>query len=166
MQMGRSTQEKALVYPSVKLFNPSSNERDVLLSCRFIGDKSRVLYALSIPEYIEAWLRAPDTAAQKWIFNSTGREQFRIDIYPSDSLQERIHGYCQVINPNQVRYSWTTTSRSGFAKTLVDIETSWNRGWCNITLKHSGLVGAVEIGWYGEMWNQSLLRLCRLLQKN
>jgi hypothetical protein len=164
--MGRSTQAKALVYPPVKLVSPSSHERDVLLSCRFIGDKSRVLYALSIPEYIEAWLRAPDTTEQKWVFNSTGREQFTIDIYPSDSLEERIHGYCQVINPNQVRYSWTTVSRSGSAKTLVDIETSWDISWCSITVKHSGLVGPVEISRYGEMWNQSLLRLCRLLRKN
>jgi hypothetical protein len=38
------------------------HEKDVALSFKIEADRSRVLYALSIPEYIEAWLQAPDTA--------------------------------------------------------------------------------------------------------
>ena len=40
---------------------PGQQERDVALSFQFKADSSRVFYALSIPEYIEAWLQAPDT---------------------------------------------------------------------------------------------------------
>lgn len=160
-----NTVQKTLFRAAETLLEPSSSEMDVVLSCGFVGDQSRVLYALSIPEYIEAWLKAPDAMEQRFVFNLQGQGGFQMDLYRSDALQERIHGYCQIISSNQVRYWWTAASRFRSAKTLVDIETLWRMGWCTINLKHSGFVNASDSDRYREMWCQSLLRLCRLLGK-
>lgn len=68
---------------------PDRHERDVALSFKIEADSSRVLYALSIPEYIEAWLEAPDAADTEFVFNLVGQETFRIDLYRAEALQAR-----------------------------------------------------------------------------
>ena len=157
--------QKTLFRTAEALLEPSSREMDVVLACRFVGDQSRVLHALSLPEYIEAWLKAPDAMEQRCVFNLEGQDGFQMDLYRAGALQEHIHGYCQIISSNQVRYWWTAASRFRCAKTLVDIETMWKMDWCTINLKHSGFVNASDSDRYREMWCQSLLRLRRLLGK-
>ena len=44
---------------------PGQYEKDIALSFRFKADSTRVLNALSIPEYIEVWLQTPDTGEQR-----------------------------------------------------------------------------------------------------
>jgi len=61
--------------------HPGQQERDVALSFKFNADSSRVFYALSIPEYIEAWLQAPDTDDLRFVFNQIEEETFRLDLY-------------------------------------------------------------------------------------
>ena len=54
----RDTQQNILINPAVMTL-VSGRDRDVVHSVRIQADRERVFYALSIPEYIEAWLRSP-----------------------------------------------------------------------------------------------------------
>src|SRR5881394_2593674 len=100
----------------------TSQERDVALSFHFSASPGRVFYALSIPEYIEAWLQAPDTDDLRFVFNQIAEETFRIDLYRGETLQASVDGTCWVVGTNQVRYIWKTTSPIGTTETWVDMK--------------------------------------------
>jgi uncharacterized protein YndB with AHSA1/START domain len=145
---------------------PGQHERDVALSFKFKADSSRVFYALSIPEYIEVWLEAPDTDDLRFVFNQIAEETFRIDLYRGETLQASVDGSCRVVGENQVRYIWKTTSPIGATETLVDMKLLSGTGGCVLALKHSGFKDPEESARCFRMWHQSLERLCRLMEKN
>ena len=145
---------------------PAQHERDVALSFQFKADSSRVFYALSIPEYIEAWLQAPDTEELRFVFNQVAEETFRIDLYRGETRQASVDGSCWVVGSNQVRYIWKTTSLIDTTETLVDMKLLPGSGGCVLALKHSGFSDPAESARCRRMWQQSLQRLCRLVEKN
>ena len=144
----------------------SRHERDVALSFHFNADSGRVLYALSIPEYIEAWLQAPDTDDMRFVFNQVAEETFCIDLYRGQTLQASVDASCWVVGPNQVRYIWKTTSSLDTTETLVDMKLLSGSGGCVLALKHSGFNDPGESARCRRMWQQSLERLGRLMEKN
>src|SRR5277367_2037830 len=162
-QMG-GTERNTLNNSGVMATIPGLNKRDVVLSLKIEADSSRVLYALSIPEYIEAWLQAPDVEQVQFVFNPLASEAFRIDLYRAEALQASIHGSCSVTNSNQVRYTWRRTSPVGTTETLVDMRLLCGRGECTLGLKHSGFKDTAESVWCGKMWHRSLESLCRLME--
>jgi uncharacterized protein YndB with AHSA1/START domain len=155
---------------------PSQRPRDVALSFQLKADRSRVFYALSIPEYIEAWLQAPNKYPDKdtdididdlrFVFNQVAEETFRIDLYRGTTLHSSIDGSCWIVGENQVRYLWKTTSLMGTSETLVDMKLLPSSGGCVLALKHSGFNDPAESARCRRMWQQSLERLCRLMEKS
>jgi uncharacterized protein YndB with AHSA1/START domain len=145
---------------------PEQHDKDVALSFKIEAETSRVFHALSIPEYIEAWLQAPDTADLQFVFNLVAQETFHIDLYRADAFQASVHGSCCVVGANQVRYIWQTTSPAGTTETLVDMQLLCASDGCILGLKHSGFKDTVESAWCCRMWHQSMEKLCRLMRKN
>jgi hypothetical protein len=144
---------------------PNRNVRGVSLSLKIEADSSRVFYALSIPEYIEAWLQTPDAEELQFVFNLVAAESFRIDLYRAGALQASVHGSCCVMNSNQVRYTWKRMSPFGTTETLVDMQLLGSPRGCILGLKHSGFKDAAESAWCRKMWHRSLESLCRLMEK-
>jgi uncharacterized protein YndB with AHSA1/START domain len=145
---------------------PDLHEKDVFLSRRIEAESSRVFYALSIPEYIEAWLLVPSAEDLRSVFELDSRESFHIDVYRAETFQASIRGSCCVVSASQIRYSWETTSPSGSAETLVEMQLLCAPRGCILGLKHSGFRDAVESAWHREMWFESLKKLSRLMEKN
>jgi uncharacterized protein YndB with AHSA1/START domain len=141
-------------------------KRDIVLSFKIEADSGRVLYALSIPEYIEAWLQTPDAGELQLVFNLVAAEAFRIDFYRAGSLQTSVHGSCRVVSANQIRYIWKTTSSTGTTETLVDMQLLRTSGGCTLSLRHSGFRSSKESSWCYKMWCLSLERLSKLIEKN
>jgi uncharacterized protein YndB with AHSA1/START domain len=139
---------------------------DITLSYRIMADSGRVMYALSIPEYIEAWLEAPSTEALQLVFNLEAEQAFRIDLYHAEALQRSVHGSCRIVSANQVSYVWKTTSSLGTHETLVDMQLRYSSGGCILALKHSGFKDVRESAWCCKMWQQSLERLGRIMARN
>jgi uncharacterized protein YndB with AHSA1/START domain len=139
---------------------------DVSLAFRIETVVSRVMFALSMPEYIEAWLQAPDREGLQFHFNPVTQDAFRIDLYRAETLERSIQGLCRVVNANQVRYTWRTTSSTSTTETLVDLWLRNSSGGCILGLKHSGFRDKVDSEWCRRMWNQSLGRLSRLMKKD
>jgi uncharacterized protein YndB with AHSA1/START domain len=154
--------------PGMIATTSAQHERDVALSFQFKADSSRVFYALSIPEYIEAWLQAADTDDLRFVFNQIAEETFRIDLYRGETRQASVDGSCWVVGSNQVRYIWKTTSLIDTTETLVDMKLLSGSGGCGcvLALKHSGFNDPAESARCRRMWQQSLKRLCRLVEKN
>jgi uncharacterized protein YndB with AHSA1/START domain len=142
------------------------HERDVALSFHFNADGGRVFYALSIPEYIEAWLQAPDTDDLRFVFNQVAEETFHIDLYRGQTLQASVDASCWVVGANQVRYIWKTTSSIETTETLVEMKLLAGSDESVLDLKHSGFNDRAESARCRRMWQQSLERLSRLMEKN
>lgn len=159
------TKHSTLLDPGMIAAIPGQHDRDVALSFKFNADSSRVFYALSIPEYIEAWLRAPDTEELRFVFNQVAEDTFSIDLYRGQSLQASIDSTCWVVGSNQVRYIWKTTSPMGTTETMVDMKLLSGSGGCVLALKHSGFRDQAESARCSRMWHRSLERLCRLMEK-
>jgi hypothetical protein len=145
---------------------PALHEQEVFLSRRIEAESSRVLYALSIPEYIEAWLLVPDAEELRLVFELLAPESFHIDLYRAEALQASIRGFCCVVSANQIQYDWKTTSSAGTVETRVDMQLLCAPRGCVLDLKHSGFRDAVQSAWHCEMWHQSLEKLCRLMKKS
>jgi hypothetical protein len=159
------TKHSTLLDPGMIAGISSHHDRDVALSFKFNADSSRVFYALSIPEYIEAWLRAPDIDELRFVFNQVAEDSFSIDLYRGRLLQASIDSSCWVVGSNQVRYIWKTTSPMGTAETLVDMKLLSGSGGCVLALKHSGFKDQSESARCSRMWHQSLERLGRIMEK-
>jgi uncharacterized protein YndB with AHSA1/START domain len=159
-------EQSLLNNPEMLTMVPGQQTSDVSLAFRIEAAVSRIMFALSMPEYIEAWLQAPDTEELQFLFNSVTQDAFRIELYRAETLERSIHGLCHVVNANQVRYAWRTTSSTGATETLVDMWLRNGSGGCILGLKHSGFRDTVDSVWCRKMWNQSLGRLTRLMKKD
>ena len=162
----RPMEQKILNPPWLMTRAPSEQVSDVVLSYQIEADSARVLYALSIPEYIEAWLHAPESEDVRFVFTPEGREVFRIDLYRGGVLLSSIRSSCRIVSSNQVRYTWKMDSLIGTTDTRVDIHLRCSSGGCILGLKHSGFRSSEESAWYDKMWHQSIENLCRIVSKN
>ena len=78
--------------------------RNICLSALIEAEAQRVLYALTMPEYLEAWLVLPDVSRIECHSEQRSFDRFRIDLFYSDRPRESIHGSCYLSKPNiQVR---------------------------------------------------------------
>jgi hypothetical protein len=162
----RPMEQKILNGPWLMSLTQSEQVSDVVLSYQIEADSSRVLYALSIPEYIEAWLRAPESDDMRFVFIPEGREAFRIDLYRGGVPLSSIRSSCRIVSSNQVRYTWKMDSLISTTDTRVDIHVRCSPGGCILGLKHSGFRSSEESAWYDKMWHQSIESLCRIVSKN
>ena len=138
-------------------------ERDpILLSSRIEVDSRRVFYALSLAEYIEAWLRAP-AQEEVLVFGFVTPERFQIDLYREDAPRASIHGSARVVNKSQVIYSWKTISPYGITHTAVDLVLLGGMDRCVVGLKHTGFSNMRERAWHHEMWKRSMAKLSELV---
>ena len=140
-------------------------EKDVTLSLRIEADRSRVFYALSIPEYIETWFQLPAQDELRCVFHEPTEQTFGIDLYRAEELQARVHGSCSTMSSSQIRYSWRIKAGARNTDTVADIQLLSALRGCTLTLKHRGFRDAIESEWYGKVWRQSFETLCRLMEK-
>jgi uncharacterized protein YndB with AHSA1/START domain len=159
-------EQSVLNNPEMLTMVPRQQARDIALAFRIDAASNRVMYALSMPEYIEAWLQAPDTEEVQFLFHPVTQDAFHIDVYRAETLQTSIYSWCRVVGVNQVRYTWRTKSSTGTTETRVDMSVRDSTGGCILGLKHSGFRNATDGAWHLRMWNQSLGRLSRIMKKN
>jgi uncharacterized protein YndB with AHSA1/START domain len=137
---------------------------DVAVSVKIEAESRRVLYALTIPEYMEAWLQMPDTEKLQCSADPRTPNSFLIDLYSSETSYARIECFCLLSNPDRIIYLWKNTC-AGDTETMVGIHLRSGPGQCTVNLKHSGFCNKEESMWHSQMWHSSLDKLCRLMAK-
>jgi hypothetical protein len=134
-----------------------------VVSPRIDVDARRMLFALSIPEYIEAWLQAPD-ADEMLMFDFVTDQRFNIGFYRTEALRASIHGSSRVVNRTRVHYMWKTISASGITHTTVDLMILAREDGCVVVLNHRGFCSLEERAWHCNMWERSLEKLRRIVR--
>jgi len=140
----------------------SPQKNAIILASRIQVDARRLFYALSLPEYMEAWVQPPDPE-EELVFESVTRERFQIDVYRAGARRASVHGSTFVGSRTKIRYVWKTIHPKGVTHTAVDL---WVLGGLDryvVGLRHCGFREMTEQAWHRRMWGRSMQRLGSLI---
>jgi len=155
--MGNPQQKNAIRAGALPGIEPQ--EWDAIVLSSEIGVESRrLMYALSIPEYIEAWLRPPG-ADELLVFDFLAQDRFQIDLYRSEARRASIHAYTRVLGKDQICYAWKIISAAGILHTTVDFTLTGRQNRCNLLLNHLGFRTGEDRTWHSSMWRRSMMKL-------
>jgi hypothetical protein len=124
----------------------------------------RVLYALSTPEYMEAWLQLPETERIECYPDQGSFDRFRIDLFACGNRRGCIYGSCLLSKPDKITYLWERDPSEGRPKSIVEVRLWGGNGCCTLKLEHGIFRSQAEAQWHSAMWNNSLRKLCRITE--
>jgi len=136
---------------------------DILGGTRIEAETRRVLYALAMPEYLEAWLQFPDINRIECHPEERSYDRFRIDLFSSRERKGCIHGSCLLSMPNRVTYILERRDAAMRFKSVAEIWLFRGDRYCTLRLRHSGLESVQEREWHLSMWRLSLEKLRAIL---
>lgn len=142
-----------------------SNSLEICASVEIQAEVQRILYALSTPEYMEAWLQLP--GAERIACNSEQRsfDRFRIDMFSSTTKLPSIYGSCLLSKPNRVTFLWEKNCVGLRSRSVVEIHILGSPNRCVLKLKHRGLTDEKDREWHSRMWQLSLNKLRLLMER-
>lgn len=137
---------------------------DIITSIQIEAEVPRLLHALAMPEYMEAWMRLPGADRIECNPDRRSFDRFRIDLFSSDQRQGSIHGACLLSKPNKITYLWEMDHASIPAQSIVEIRLWSYLDRCVLKLRHSGLSTLDDWEWHARMWDHSLDKLRTLME--
>lgn len=138
---------------------------EVSASLQIGAELNRVLYALAIPEYMEAWLQFPEVERVECRPELRSFDRFRIDLICSDGRQQIIYGSCLLSKPNRITYLWERDKADDRPRSIVEMRLlGSDASRCTLTLRHNGFCNQDEREWHSRLWRCSLKNLCRLME--
>jgi hypothetical protein len=138
----------------------------ILASVHLGAELRRVLYALAMPEYFEAWLRVPEIDRVECHPDSRSFDRFRIDLISGGVPQRSIFGSCFMSLPGRITYLWENGACRPAAPSVVEVQLFGNSAWCTMKLRQSGFSSLEEREWYSAVWRISLAGLSNLMAGN
>jgi hypothetical protein len=150
--------------PQTELSIVNQASLDIVASVQIEAESRRVLYALAMPEYIEAWLKLPEVDRVECYPDRRSFDRFRIDLFSSDECRGCIFGSCHLSKPDKITYLWERDRAGGCAKSIVEMRLCSGPGRCILKLRHSGFQSRAESQWHSTMWRYSLKNLCGLME--
>jgi len=136
---------------------------EIFASITIEAEVWRILYALSIPEYMEAWLHLPGTERVECHSERRSFDRFRIDMFSSNTKLSSIYGSCLLSKPNRITYIWDKNHGGDRSRSVVEIHLLGGYNCCALRLKHRGLTNQEDMEWHSTMWQYSLIKLQTLV---
>jgi hypothetical protein len=137
--------------------------RRIALRVEVAADRRRIFDALTVPEYIETWLRIPSANADCHTVASQADDCFRLDHYAADRLELSITGSYRVRRRGKMFFSWCKSLPCDepveVPESLVLIRLYGAFAKSTLCLAHTGLFSECEYRWHRELWNRSLAQL-------
>jgi hypothetical protein len=137
---------------------------DVHTSVLIEAEYRRILYALTMPEYMEAWLRIPGAERIECRAEPRSVHNFRIHLSTTSTLPQIIYGSCFFSRPNTITYLWERTRMGSIAKSIVRMQLRGGTKVCSLQLSHSGACARKQHDSYRMMWCDSLNALRTLME--
>ena len=142
-----------------------SNSLEIFASVAIQAEVQRILYALSTPEYMEAWLQLPGTERVECHSEQRSFDRFRIDVFSSNRMIPTVYGSCLLSKPNRVTYLWEKNCVGLRSRSLVEITLLADHNRCTLWLKHRDLTNEQDREWHSAMWQLSLNKLRILMER-
>jgi hypothetical protein len=128
------------------------------------ADARRIFNALTVPEYLEAWIDMPDQAEGSRVVASMEPNGYRLDHYSGDHATVHITGSYLFCHQRKLRLFWRKISRQSSTESLVDFRLRGNFGSSILELRHSALDSAEDFHWHRRLWQGSLEKLALLFR--
>lgn len=128
------------------------------------ADANRISRALTMPEYLEAWICVPDAAPGSLTLASPEENGYRLDHYSVDRGRFSITGCYLFCHLRKMRLFWRKTSKAFCAESVVDFRLRGNFGSSVVELRHTELGSQDEYIWYETLWRRSLEKLASLFK--
>lgn len=141
----------------------SNGRWDLAISSIANADRSRILRALTVPEYMEAWLCMPGDTMPSVAASRTA-DGYRIRRYGHGGLETDISGSYQTFRRGKLLFTWQRKAAGAGPMSLVLIRLYGEFARTRLCLYHVGLGSAEERAWHLEMWKGSLDKLSALFR--
>ncbi len=126
------------------------------------ADAHRISRALTVPEYLEAWISIPGAAPGSFTLASSEDNGFRLDHFSAHRSDITITGSYVFCHLRKIRFFWRKTSNASCADSVVDFRLRGNFGSSVVELRHIALATADEHAWHEAFWGCSLQKLALL----
>ena len=124
------------------------------------ADRNRLFQALTLPEYMDAWLVMPGSVPGSTAV-AMGPDCFVVSYRLQDGREERFVGTYKVLRRGKVQFAWRQDSFQESTSSLVRIRLQGDFGRTTVQLTHVGLDES-EQSHYQMLWEASLERLASL----
>jgi hypothetical protein len=136
----------------------------VAMSIGVDADTQRIFQALTVPEYLEAWIDVPDRTKDSYVVASQDENGYHLDHYSAGRAAVRIRGSYVYCHRRKMRLCWRKTCQHSSAESLVDFRLRGNFGSSILEIRHSALDSDDEFFWHQRLWRGSLGKLASLLR--
>lgn len=127
------------------------------------AETRRIFQALTVPEYIEAWITFPGQTGDSVIRAVEEGNGYRLDHYSAGRRETSIRSAYLFRHNRKMRMFWEKTQESNCDASLVDFRLRGNFGSSLLELRHTAIKSCAELDWHTSLWQDSLARLASLL---
>jgi len=124
-------------------------------SVRIEAELQRILYALSMPQYLEASLEVPLIERVECEPDRRSFDRFRVNLFSRGIAKGSISGACLLLPPDKITYVWETESNQVCTRSLVEIRQIGGLGRFALRLRHGEFRSREEREWYAALWPRS-----------
>jgi hypothetical protein len=141
-----------------------ASDWSVTASIRVKVHTRRILQALTLPEYLEAWITMPDSAPDATIDVFGEANGFRLIHSSEGRVVTSVAAYFLSQRGHNLRWYWRKTETASYAWGVVDFRIRDQFDGSVLDVRHSALASAEEYRWHRRLWRNSLRKLASLLQ--
>ncbi len=138
-------------------------ESQIELHATVNADKRRIFDALTLPEYMEAWLCLPCNHSNCHTTASQTGSCFRFDHFVDGMLDLTITGSYRICRRSKMCFSWRKNRAirrpESSPETHVLIRLDGAFASSNVRVSHTGFFSKDEYSWHRGMWQMSLKKL-------
>lgn len=142
---------------------PGLPSRPVIFKAvRVNADAHRISLALTVPEYLEAWISIPDAAPGSFTLASSQENGYRLDHFSDHRSAVTITGSYLFCHLRKMRLFWRKSTSALCVDSVVDFRIRGNFGSSVVELRHTAVASADEYAWHDALWRDSLEKLALL----
>ncbi len=154
--------ERSLPACEARIQEFTSDCSSLLLEVSIRADIRRLFHALTVPEYLEAWISFPGDHFGCSTIASRNNEDFLIEHSCEGKREFSIAGTYSVCRRHNLSFSWRIDGNLRMPKTEVDIRLRGDFENTRLILQQSGFATPSDCAWHKELWSASLGRLIAL----
>jgi uncharacterized protein YndB with AHSA1/START domain len=142
-----------------------SRERVISVSADILADRRQLLYALTLPEYLEAWITPADGDADagERVAMRCGTA-YAIEYVDLSGKTITIEGVFRASSRDKVVLTWRRGSFHSTRQSVVAIKLNGNFAFTTLILTHTGVMTDPEYCWLRDLWDLSIMRLKSLVE--
>jgi uncharacterized protein YndB with AHSA1/START domain len=140
-----------------------SSPATIAMSAGVDADAQRIFQALTVPEFLEAWIALPGAAPGE-VIASPEENGYRLHQCIAGRVALRITGAFLFCHQRKIRLVWRKADGARHNRSVLDFRIRGNFGSSVLELRHMELDSTEEISWHRELWQGSLKRLASLLR--